>query len=146
MPPTLRLPRPPTPWVPRVPPPTREGTVRIGRGRRRLGWAEFGDADGRLVLWCHGTPGARRQVPFVGRRAAEKLGLRVVCVERPGIGWSTGYRYASIADFGPDAALVADHFGHDRFAVVGLSGGGPYALAAGWANPDRVVGVASLGG
>ena len=138
--------RPPTPFVPRAQPPNREGTLRIGRGRRRLGFAEFGDPDGRLVLWCHGTPGARRQVPFVGRRAAQRLGLRVVCVERPGVGSSTGHKYATIAEFGPDAALVADHLGHDRFAVVGLSGGGPYALAAGWANPDRVAGVAVLGG
>ena len=138
--------RPPTPFVPRIPPPNREGTLRIGRGRRRLGYAEFGDPDGRLVLWCHGTPGARRQVPMVGRRAAERLGLRVVCVERPGVGDSTGHRYASFAEFGPDAARVADHLGHDRFAVVGLSGGGPYALAAAWANPDRVAGVGVLGG
>jgi pimeloyl-ACP methyl ester carboxylesterase len=138
--------RPPTPFVPRSLPPNREGTIRIGRGRRRLGYAEFGDPDGRLVLWCHGTPGARRQVPFVGRRAAERLGLRIVCVERPGVGSSTGHKYASIAEFGPDAGVVADHLGHDRFAVVGLSGGGPYALAAGWASPERVAGVAVLGG
>ena len=138
--------RPPTPFVPRVPPPNREGTVRIGRGRRRLGYAEFGDPDGRLVLWCHGTPGARRQVPFVGRRAAERLGLKVVCVERPGVGSSTGHKYANVAEFGKDAALVADHLGHDRFAVIGLSGGGPYALAAARANPDRVAGAGILGG
>jgi pimeloyl-ACP methyl ester carboxylesterase len=120
--------------------------MRIGTGRRRLGYAEFGDPDGRLVLWCHGTPGARRQVPPVGRRAAEDLGLRVVCVERPGVGSSTGHRYRNFAEFGRDAGAVADHLGHDRFAVVGLSGGGPYALAAAAANPERVAGVGVLGG
>lgn len=137
--------RPPVPFVPKVPPPNAEGVLRLG-GRRRLGYAEFGDPDGRLVLWCHGTPGARRQVPLVGRRAAETLGLRVVCCDRPGVGASTGHRYRRIAEFGPDAAAIADELGHDRFAVVGLSGGGPYALAAGWANPDRCAAVGVLGG
>lgn len=137
--------RPPTPFVPRAAPPNREGVVRLGR-RRRLGWAEYGDPDGRLVLWCHGTPGARRQVPASGRRAAERLGLRIVCVERPGIGSSTGHRYERFAEFGPDAGAVADELGHDRFAVIGLSGGGPYALAAAWANPERVAAVGVLGG
>jgi pimeloyl-ACP methyl ester carboxylesterase len=136
----------PTPFVPKVPPPDREGRLSVGRGGRRLGYAEYGDPDGDLVLWCHGTPGARRQFPLVGRRAAKDLGLRVVCVERPGVGSSTGHRYARIAEFGPDAAAVADHFGHERFAVAGLSGGGPYALAAAWANPDRVTAVGILGG
>jgi pimeloyl-ACP methyl ester carboxylesterase len=135
----------PVPFVPRDRPPNREGVVRLG-GRRCLGWAEYGDPDGDLVLWCHGTPGARRQVPPVGRRAAEDLGLRIVCVERPGVGSSTGHKYATFAEFGPDAAAVADDLGHERFAVVGLSGGGPYAVAAGWANPDRVTAVGVLGG
>jgi pimeloyl-ACP methyl ester carboxylesterase len=126
-------------------PPNREGHVRLG-GRRRLGWAEYGDPGGRLVLWFHGTPGARRQVPPVGHRAAADLGLRVVCVERPGVGDSTGHKYGSFAAWGADAARVVDELGHDRFGVIGLSGGGPYALATGWANPDRVVGVGVLGG
>ncbi len=140
-----RLPRPPTPGVPRATPPNREGTLRLG-GRRRLGWAEFGDPDGRLVLWCHGTPGGRRQVPPAGRRSADELGLRIVGFDRPGVGDSTGHRYASFAEFGADAGRIAEQLGHDRFAVVGLSGGGPYALAAAWGNPDRVVAAGVLGG
>ena len=135
----------PTPFVPRAEPPNREGVLRLG-GRRRLGWAEFGDPDGRLVLWCHGTPGARRQVPPSGRRSAERLGLRIVCIERPGVGASTGHKYERFADFGAEAGRIADELGHERFAIGGLSGGGPYALAAGWANPDRVAVVAVVGG
>jgi pimeloyl-ACP methyl ester carboxylesterase len=132
------------PGVPRIPPPPREGTVAVGR--RRLGIAEFGALEGPLVLWFHGTPGAGRQFPPVGRQAALDLGLHVVLVERPGTGASTPHRYRQVADVAADAAAVADHFGQDRFAVVGLSGGGPYALACGALLADRVAGVGILGG
>lgn len=30
--------------------------------------------NGAVVLSCHGTPGARRRFPLLGRRAAEELG------------------------------------------------------------------------
>ena len=65
---------------------------------RRIGYAECGDPSGAVVLWFHGTPGARRQFPLLGRRAANKLGLRVVVVERPGSGLSDPHPYAAVAD------------------------------------------------
>jgi pimeloyl-ACP methyl ester carboxylesterase len=126
------------------PPPRLEGTIPLPDGRR-LGFAEFGDPDGPLVLWFHGSPGARRQVPPAGRDAAIKLGIRIVCVERPGIGDSTDHAYRCVADWAADAAVVADSLGHKRFMVVGLSGGGPYALACAYELADRVVAVGLLG-
>jgi pimeloyl-ACP methyl ester carboxylesterase len=113
-----------------------------------LGYAEFGDPSGPVVLWFHGTPGGRRQFPLVGRRAAEKLGLRVVVVERAGSGLSDAHVYEQVADWGADMVHVADALGADRLGVVGLSGGGPYALSCA-ATPGlsgRVAAVAILGG
>lgn len=133
--------------VPRVDKPRAEGRFFLPDGRR-LGYAEFGDPSGAVVLWCHGTPGARRQFPLVGRRAATKLGLRVVVVERPGSGLSDPHAYAAMADWAADMAHVADALGAERLGVVGLSGGGPYALACGAVPPlaARVAAVAVLGG
>ena len=132
------------PGAPSIEPPLHEGVVRIGR-RRQLGYAEYGDRNGRLVLWHHGTPGARRQIPLTARRAAKRLGIHLVCVERPGVGDSTNHRYHCIREWADDAIAVVDHLGHDDFAVVGLSGGGPYALACAHAFPDRVRVVGLLG-
>jgi pimeloyl-ACP methyl ester carboxylesterase len=132
--------------VPRVEKPREEGRFNLPNGRR-LGFAEYGDPSGAVVLWFHGTPGARRQFPLLGRRAAEKLGLRVVVVERPGSGLSAPHAYAALADWATDIAHVADALGADRLGVVGLSGGGPYALACGAVPPlaARVTAVAVLG-
>ncbi len=135
------------PGVPHCEPPRTEGCFFLPDGRR-LGYAEFGDPTGPVVLWFHGTPGGRRQFPIIGRRAAEELGLRVIVVERAGSGLSDPHRYTQIGDWAHDMAHVADLLGAQRLAVAGLSGGGPYALAcAGMpALADRVAAVAVLGG
>jgi pimeloyl-ACP methyl ester carboxylesterase len=126
-------------------PPRVEGTVAIDR-RRRLSFAEFGSPSGRPFVWLHGTPGAHRQIPVAARLLAVERDLRVVGIDRPGIGSSTPHRYASVREFATDLDIVADRLGFDRMAVIGLSGGGPYALAAGAALPDRVEAVGVLGG
>ena len=107
-----------------------------------MGYAEFGDPSGSVVLWFHGTPGGRRQFPLVGRRAAEKLGLRVVLVERAGSGLSDSHP-TSGADWAADMVHVADALGAERLGVVGLSGGGPYALSCA-ATPRRPVALPPL--
>ena len=95
----------------------------------------------------HGTPGARRQIPVEARRFAEEHDLRIIGVDRPGIGSSTPHLYRDILDWTGDLAAAADVAGHRHAAgVIGLSGGGPYALAAGAALPERVHGVGVLGG
>lgn len=143
---------PRNPWrhpflVPAITEPRAEGRLYLPDGRR-LGYAEYGDPSGAVVLWFHGTPGGRRQFPLLGRRAAEKLGLRVVVVERPGAGLSDSHRYGSVSDWAADMAHVADALGAERLGVVGLSGGGPYALSCGAVAPlaDRVAAVGVLGG
>lgn len=123
-----------------------EGSVGVGSGRRRLGFAEFGPPTGRSIVWLHGTPGARRQIPSEARAYAEREGLRIVGIDRPGIGSSTPHLYDDIRGFTTDLEVVAETLGLDEMAVIGLSGGGPYALAAGVALPDRVKAVGVLGG
>lgn len=122
-----------------------EGTVRLADGRH-IGFAEFGVPDGRPVLWFHGTPGAKRQIPPHARDLAVERGVRLIGIERPGTGRSTSHRYDALIEYADDIAELADHLGFERFGVVGLSGGGPYVLACAAALPDRVVCGAVLGG
>jgi len=122
-----------------------EGAVPVRRGRK-LGVAEFGTPDGRALVWFHGTPGARRQIPEDARRMAAEQGLRILGIDRPGVGLSTPHQYDSVLDFVADLELVVDQLGIERFSTVGLSGGAPYALAAAAGLPDRVPSVGILGG
>jgi pimeloyl-ACP methyl ester carboxylesterase len=125
--------------------PKLEGNIAVG-GDRQLGFAEFGDPQGRAIFWLHGTPGARRQIPTEARVYAAQNHIRLIGVDRPGIGSSTPYQYDSVVNFADDLRTVADTLGIDKMAVIGLSGGGPYTLGCAAAMPDRVVAVGVLGG
>ncbi|WP_341243106.1 alpha/beta hydrolase [uncultured Nocardioides sp.] len=125
--------------------PALEGSVAVRAGRR-LSFAEYGVPRGRAVVWMHGTPGARRQVPVEARRLALEQGLRIIGVDRPGIGSSTPYLYPDLLDWTHDLEHLLDALGVDSTHLIGLSGGGPYVLAAGAALPERVHGIAVLGG
>jgi len=125
--------------------PALEGTVSV-RGDRRLSFAEYGPRRGPAIVWMHGTPGARRQIPLEVREYADQQGVRIIGLDRPGIGCSTPYLYPDVVDWTGDLELLLDTLAIDTVRLIGLSGGGPYALAAGAALPDRVHGVGVLGG
>ncbi|ORV18488.1 alpha/beta fold hydrolase [Mycobacterium celatum] len=125
--------------------PKLEGNIAVGDDRQ-LGFAEFGDPQGRAIFWLHGTPGARRQIPTEARVYAEDHGIRLIGIDRPGIGSSTPYQYDTVVAFADDLRTVADTLGIDKMAVIGLSGGGPYTLGCAAAMPDRVITVGVLGG
>lgn len=120
-------------------------------GGRRMAYAEWGGPDGPAVIYCHGSPGNRRELDVAGP-ALERLAApaRLVALNRPGYGPSTFVSGHRFTDWPSDVAVAADRLGIDRFAVVGASGGSPYALACAAALGDRVtrvgivVGVAPL--
>jgi pimeloyl-ACP methyl ester carboxylesterase len=114
--------------------PKLEGNVAVGDDRQ-IGFAEFGDPQGRAVFWLHGTPGARRQIPVEARQYAERRHIRLIGVDRPGIGSSTPFQYPNVLAFADDLRTIADVLGIGQMAVIGLSGGGPYALACAAAMP-----------
>ena len=125
--------------------PKLEGNIAVGEDRQ-IGFAEFGAPQGRAIFWLHGTPGARRQIPTEARVYAEKEDIRLIGIDRPGIGSSTAYQYDKVIDFADDLRTIADTLGIDKMAVVGLSGGGPYTLACAAAMPERVVAAGVVGG
>ena len=125
--------------------PKLEGNIAVGDDRQ-IGFAEFGDPQGRAVFWLHGTPGARRQIPMEARVYAEQRQIRLIGIDRPGIGSSTPYQYDNVFAFADDLRTIADTLGIDKMEVIGLSGGGPYTLACAAAMPDRVVAAGVIGG
>src|SRR5215472_2917359 len=105
-----------------------------------------GERDARLpVFWLHGTPmiGAPPAPLFA---AAAEHGMRWVSYDRPGYGGSSPVPDRDVASGAADVAVIADALGLDRFAVLGQSGGGPYALACAALLPHRVIGAVSMSG
>lgn len=119
-----------------------EGSVRIGG--RSLAYLEVGDPGGRLVLHNHGGPSSRLEAKIFASDA-RRLGLRLVCVDRPGQGRSDPQHGRSFAGWASDLQAIADAFEADCFAVTGWSEGGPWALAAAaYLDPARLVHVTSI--
>lgn len=109
-------------------------------GNRRLAYTRTGTAGGRPVLICHGTPGSRLFRP-PDPALAGALGIDLVTVDRPGYGRSTRLPGRTLLDWPGDVAVLARQLSWDRFAVVGISGGGPHALACGARLPGHVAAV-----
>jgi pimeloyl-ACP methyl ester carboxylesterase len=124
--------------------PTREGTLALPDGRR-IGWLEEGAANGRPVFAFHGLPGSRRQ-RHPDPAVAEAAGARVIHIERPGFGWSSPAPGRRLADWPRDVAACADALGLGRFAIAGISGGGPYAVACLHVLGERLTRVAVVSG
>ena len=119
------------------------GRVRLPDGRRLDVW-QGGDPDGSPVLFFHGTPGGRLQ-GALGDGAARRVGVRLIASSRPGYGGSTDTR-STLASVAADAVYLADHVQLARFATLGVSGGGPFAIAAAATHPDRVTAVGVVAG
>lgn len=119
-------------------------TLRLEDGRL-LGFGEFGDPSGFPILAFHGIPGSRLTFAFADG-SASRHGLRLITLERPGIGLSTALPRRSILDWTEDVRQAADRLRLGSFGVIGLSGGGPYALAVAHRLPARVRGTAIVSG
>lgn len=115
-----------------------EGVLDLPDGRK-LGYALYGPADAPPVFYCHGFPSNRLEFQLI-QPVLEGRGVaaQVVVFDRPGYGKSSFQPKRTFLDWPGDVAAAADLLGLDRFSVVGVSGGGPYALACGYSLPDRV--------
>jgi pimeloyl-ACP methyl ester carboxylesterase len=112
---------------------------------RELAWLEAGRARGFPVFVFHGTPGSRMQVSF-DEKAIAASGVRLIAPDRPGYGHSSFHQARTLADWASDVATLADHLKIERFAVAGVSGGGPHAAVCARFLPERVTAAALVSG
>lgn len=120
--------------------------LELDRGGRVLRVRDVGEPAGPVVMYFHGTPGSRLDL-LSGEHLAAERDIRLISFDRPGYGGSTPAPFG-LAAIAADAHAIADALGVQRFATLGMSGGGPGALAAATVPGDRVtrVGVASGAG
>lgn len=112
---------------------------------RRLAYAEYGAPEGRPLVYLHGWPASHREAALADGTARE-LGLRLIAVDRPGYGRSDPDPGRTLATWPADVEALADALGLGAFLLMGVSGGGPFALACAHALPRRVTRAAIVCG
>ncbi|KAI1100825.1 alpha/beta-hydrolase [Jackrogersella minutella] len=114
---------------------------------RNISYAFYGDYDSsRTIFYHHGYPSSLEEALYC-HDLALKHKLRIISVDRPGMGSSTNQPNRRLLDWPADLLALADHLKVDRFAVIGVSGGGPYALACFHKIPrSRCVGLGIMSG
>jgi pimeloyl-ACP methyl ester carboxylesterase len=116
--------------------PPSEHVVRLADGRS-VGYRLSGATEGPAILALHGTPGSRYKFSAADA-IAEAIGVRIVSVDRWGYGLTDRHPRPALLAFADDMAAVLDLLGIDRVNVIGISGGGPFAVAVAAGRPDRV--------
>jgi pimeloyl-ACP methyl ester carboxylesterase len=101
-----------------------------------MAYSEWGDLQGRPVILLHGTPASRLICP--DEEATEAAGVRLITMDRPGYGRSDPRPGATLLDWTDDFLEFVDRLDLPPSPVVGWSGGGRFALAAGFRAPHLV--------
>lgn len=115
------------------------------RNGRILSYALYGPANGRPVIFLHGTPSCRLEANGISSSGLlDKTGVRLIVPDRPGFGLSSPAKSRTVLSYVNDLEALITHIGleHDGqdsaredgqrpggYAVIGGSGGGPYATA-----------------
>lgn len=118
-------------------------TLRLADGRA-MAYETYGAPGGRAALYCHGFPTSHHEARLV-EDEARRRGVWVLAPDRPGYGGSSPLDMAALADWAADVEQLLEHLEAGPVAVIGVSGGGPYALALAARLPDRVAAVGLAG-
>jgi pimeloyl-ACP methyl ester carboxylesterase len=111
-------------------------TIVVGQGRS-LEIREYGDPRGHPAFFFHGLIGSHHQASYVADEA-RRVGLRLIAPNRPGVGRSAFVKRQSPLEAVPDVEELAQALRLDKFSVIGISGGAPYALAVLYRLGERV--------
>jgi pimeloyl-ACP methyl ester carboxylesterase len=139
-------------YTPELPPPTPKGysyrlhlVAKEGSASfilpdgRKIGYAQYGSPNGKPIISLHGILGSRLESALFDADA-KALGARIIAIERPGIGLSSPdprpLRERRVLDHATEVNALAEHLRLGEYAVLGTSGGGPYALACAHSLPS----------
>ncbi|KAH8682590.1 Alpha/Beta hydrolase protein [Xylariales sp. PMI_506] len=115
---------------------------------RSIAYVSYGSdqPNAHVVFYQHGFPGSHAEASMF-ESAARDHNIRLVAADRPGMGTSTYQADRRLLDWPVDVLALADHLQVERFAVLGVSGGSPYALACLHKLPrSRCIGGGVVGG
>jgi pimeloyl-ACP methyl ester carboxylesterase len=116
---------------------------------RHLAYAEYGSKapDAHAFIFIHGVPDTRLDACLLSsdRAIAEKLNIRWIGIDRPGMGLSTFHPNRTVLSWANDLKCLIHHLKLNRYRLFSVSGGTGYALACAKLLPReqlRSVGIA----
>lgn len=123
-----------------VKPPERQKTMQLQNGRR-LAWYEWGSVDDIPVLFCTGA-GMSGWLGF-GANILPELGLRLIAIDRPGLGLSEPHLHKTLSSWVDDTQefIQANHL--QDVLAVGFSQGAPFAFALAGKNLVKAIAIVS---
>ncbi|WP_082697964.1 alpha/beta fold hydrolase [Novosphingobium fuchskuhlense] len=107
---------------------------------RTVHYTDTGEAGWRTMLFIGGVGTSARAPELVAflDTLRRQLKVRIIAVERNGLGDTAFDPAWSFADYTSEVRQVLGHLGVDKFAVVAISGGGAYAGHIAAAMPERI--------
>jgi pimeloyl-ACP methyl ester carboxylesterase len=102
---------------------------------RNLSYAIYGPLQGIPVLYFHGTPSSRLEPLLLNgygndlENLLENSNIRLIAVDRPGMGKSSFNLQNSFLKFTADVKELLHHLAINSCSLLCWSGGGPYGLA-----------------
>ena len=108
------------------------------KSRRKIFYEIYGDPQGIPCYFYHGFPGSHVQAK-VAHEQAKVHGIQIITADRPGLGNSDFDPHRTLQSTIHDIAELADFLGHQKFYMIGVSGGAPYALASAHYLKDRIL-------
>ena len=121
-----------------------EDVIRLNDGSV-VAFQEYGDPAGRPVIFCHGWPSSRTMAQLTDE-PARALGIRIISPDRPGISGSSVQLDRKLSDWPTVVKRLVNQLEIGEFRMLAISGGAPYAYATAVAIPERVRGIAIVGG
>jgi pimeloyl-ACP methyl ester carboxylesterase len=112
---------------------------------RTLGFADYGTENGYPILYCHGSQSSRLEVHYDLSFATEN-NLRIITIDRPGHGLSDFNPSGTILSFAQDVKQLVNHLNIDKFSVVGMSAGSPFALGIAYSFPQNIDNTSIISG
>ena len=78
---------------------------------RRLGYDEYGSSDGKSLFYFHGSPSSRvESTLFISEELLLSLNVRLIAVDRPGMGLSDFQTNRRILDWSQDVIALVNHW------------------------------------
>ena len=110
---------------------------------RRLIYDIYGDKEGFPYFYFHGYPCSRLEASCLHEEAAKK-NIKLISIDRPGLGLSDFQEDRVISDWPRDVLCLSKELNLKKFGIVSYSAGSAYALACGCEFPDKLVKIVLL--